>query len=401
MPGVASAALLAAGTAFALPTAVFGAECLLGALPRRRPDTTARPEGVTAVVLIPAHDEAVGIGSTVAHVRTRLAAGDRVLVVADNCSDETADVARAAGAEVIERHDNTRRGKGFALAYGFEHLRHGPSPPDVVIVLDADCAITPDTVHCLVAESLKRYCPVQADNTVIVDSSASASARVSAFAFRVRNRLRPRGLSRLGLPCHLAGTGMALPFALVTQAPDMEGHLAEDLAMGIELGLLGFPAMYTDTAAVTSELAPTEQAKQAQRQRWEHGHLSTQRTYIPRLLRAGLSQRDHRLLAMALDLTVPPLAFHVSVLGLGLALGGGAALLGTGAGPALLFAGEISLVSLGVLAGWWAVGTDIVSPRDFLAMPTYVVRKIPSYWAWLRGHASGSWVRAQRNPHSP
>ena len=67
----------------------------------------------------------------------QLEPGDRLLVVADNCTDHTAAVARAAGAEVLERRDAERRGKGYALAAGVDTLRAGP--PDVVVIVDADC----------------------------------------------------------------------------------------------------------------------------------------------------------------------------------------------------------------------------------------------------------------------
>lgn len=396
MLGLLSAALTAVGAAFSVPTVVFGAECLLGALPRKRREPPRRPGGVAAVVLIPAHDEARGIAATVARVRETLRASDRVLVVADNCGDDTAVIARAAGAEVVERQDAERRGKGYALAFGFEQLSASAAPPDVVIILDADCAITPGGVDSLVAESLELGSPVQADNTVVVARTAPATSRISAFAFRVRNRLRPRGLSRLGLPCHLAGTGMALPRVVLERAPHMGGHLAEDLAMGIELGLLGYPARYSDGAAVTSELAPSEEAKQRQRQRWEHGHLSTQRAYIPRLLQAAVLRRDPRLVAMALDLSVPPLTLHVALLGAGVVVGAGAWALGGAMAPMVVFGSQLSVVGLGVLAGWLAVGTDLLSPADLLAVPVYMGRKIPSYFAWLSGRALGTWVRAER-----
>src|SRR5438105_1471528 len=97
--------------------AVLTVEALAALLPRRRRPAAAacRPR---CAVLVPAHDEEAGVGRTLEAVRAQLAPGDRVLVVADNCADRTAAVAAAAGADVAERRDPARRGKGYALDFG-------------------------------------------------------------------------------------------------------------------------------------------------------------------------------------------------------------------------------------------------------------------------------------------
>src|SRR5690606_6586727 len=102
------------------PLSVFVSELLAGLWP-------SRPRGATSVaaniaVIIPAHDEAAGISSTLAMLFEEVPPGTRVLVVADNCSDATAALAREAGAEAVERHDSNARGKGYALAFGRDHL---------------------------------------------------------------------------------------------------------------------------------------------------------------------------------------------------------------------------------------------------------------------------------------
>src|SRR5205085_6347229 len=98
------------------------------ALPASRaaaPGASRRPR---VAVLMPAHNEAAGIAASLATVTPQLVAGDRLLVVADNCVDDTAAVAAAAGAEVVQRRDTTRRGKGYALGFGLRHL--APDPPE-------------------------------------------------------------------------------------------------------------------------------------------------------------------------------------------------------------------------------------------------------------------------------
>src|SRR5438067_638045 len=126
-----------------MPIAVLAVECAAASLPRRRcrcrcrcrPDQGSNRRGPVAV-LVPAHDEQALIGQTVRSILPQLTKDDRLFVIADNCADATADVARSAGAAVIERSDPDRRGKGYALACGIDAMR--AAPPAVVIVCDAD-----------------------------------------------------------------------------------------------------------------------------------------------------------------------------------------------------------------------------------------------------------------------
>ena len=108
-----------------VPTLVLFTQVVLACLPA--PARVAR-QGARArvAVLVPAHNEATLIASTLASIRPQLREGDQLLVVADNCTDQTANLARAAGAHVVERQDQQRRGKGYALDFGVQHLRQSP-----------------------------------------------------------------------------------------------------------------------------------------------------------------------------------------------------------------------------------------------------------------------------------
>ena len=88
-----------------------------------------------------------GLLPTLADIKAQLRAGDRLLVVADNCTDDTAAVAAAAGAEVIARNDPEKIGKGYALEWGLQHL--SADPPDIVIVIDADCRLSDNAIENL------------------------------------------------------------------------------------------------------------------------------------------------------------------------------------------------------------------------------------------------------------
>jgi glycosyltransferase involved in cell wall biosynthesis len=150
-------------------------------------------------VLVPAHNESMGLPPTLADIRTQLFPGDRLLVVADNCGDDTAAVASSAGAEVVERQDPARVGKGYALDFGLRHL--AADPPDIVIVVDADCRLAGDTIDRLAATCALTRRPAQALYLMIAPDESAINHRVAEFAWRVKNWLRPLGLGTLGLPC--------------------------------------------------------------------------------------------------------------------------------------------------------------------------------------------------------
>src|SRR5687768_13838724 len=117
---VPNAVATAIAAILSIPAAVLLIECLAACLPARRartPTSERDPARAQICVVIPAHDESGGIASVVESIRRQQRSGDRILVVADNCSDDTAAVARVAGAEVVERNDPGARGKGFAIAY--------------------------------------------------------------------------------------------------------------------------------------------------------------------------------------------------------------------------------------------------------------------------------------------
>src|SRR5215831_6708425 len=127
----------------ALLTLVWFSEVVAGcfALSKERTSpiaTRGTPPHRTAV-LIPAHNEGAGILPTIRDVQAQLGPHDRILVVADNCTDDTAAIVQGAGVEVIVRADPARRGKGYALEFGVRHL--SLNPPDVVVIMDADCRL--------------------------------------------------------------------------------------------------------------------------------------------------------------------------------------------------------------------------------------------------------------------
>ena len=160
MISFASCLLDTIAACLAVPTAVFVIEiCAACFLARRhQAPPTARRRG-TVAVLIPAHDEAKGILATLNDIKPQLRPTDRLLVVADNCTDDTAAIATSGGAEVTVRSDPSKIGKGYALDWGINYL--ASNPPDIVIMIDADCRPAERVVDSLASVCEQRQRPVQ------------------------------------------------------------------------------------------------------------------------------------------------------------------------------------------------------------------------------------------------
>ncbi|MET0251099.1 MAG: glycosyltransferase family 2 protein [Novosphingobium sp.] len=375
-----------AALAVAVPVAVLAVECAAGTWVRRRPAMGAEPPPY--LVLMPAHDEAAGIARAVTAVLAQLRPCDRLLVIADNCSDATAFIAAELGADVIERDEPRYRGKGHALEYGRAAV--GDDPAQVIVVVDADCLPHAEALPRLVATAARRRAVVQGAYLLAPRRTASAVVRVSCFAFLVKNRVRQLGLQRLAGAALLQGSGMAFPrevFAAIRWRPD---SLVEDLEMGLDLLLGGHEVLFEHRAGFVS-MASSRSGTESQRQRWEHGMLQAAWSCFPRLLEAGLRGRP-RLLMVALDLLVPPTALlALEALAMTTLL---LALLGLAPPVIVLLLADLAL-ALALFAAWLVHGRDILPPASLLQVPAYLVWKLPMLARFVT-QREREWVRTER-----
>jgi cellulose synthase/poly-beta-1,6-N-acetylglucosamine synthase-like glycosyltransferase len=381
-----------------IPFLVFWLECWLAFLPRRSRAIATGSEMGEVWVIVPAHNEGTVIGRTLAGLSKTLGPGQRILVVADNCQDRTAEMARDCGCEVIERHNLELRGKGFALQFAYDYLGANHSPA-VVVVVDADCRVSSNMISSLSRLAVKENRPVQALNLSQAPSGSGSIHVLSELGFRFKNLVRPLGLDRLGLPCHLMGTGMAIPWALL-QASRVEGDaLAEDMALGVELALLGHPAVFFSAGHVLSELPQQDANFMSQRTRWEQGHLRTSLAHIPKLLMRGLRLRRLDLIALAFDLMVPPFSLLMLIWAAASFGASGYWLVGGSYVPCLLLAGTGTLTLLTIFCCWWKFCRAQVPFKSVLLLPLYALRKLPIYFSFLCGRGVTQWIRTSREPN--
>jgi cellulose synthase/poly-beta-1,6-N-acetylglucosamine synthase-like glycosyltransferase len=374
-----------------VPVSVFFLQVLM-ALPEYRRRKLPGGRRPAVAIVIPAHNEALGIAETLRSTVPQLVAGDRLLVVADNCADGTAAVAAAAGAEVIERKDPRRKGKGYALDFGIRHLECKPS--EVVIIVDADCQVGVGTIDRLARVCGQSAHPVQALYQMHSPAGAGLNTRIAAFAWLVKTQVRPLGYHRLGLPCQLMGTGMAFPWSVISTTSLAGGHIVEDLNLGIELARCGVPPLFCPEALVTSYFPATAEGMTSQRTRWEHGHLGLI-LGAPRLFVEAIARRNVKLVALVLDLCVPPLALLMLLL---LTVVAASAVFFAATAVALpLWLGTAALVMLAVavLLCWGRYGRRVISLSSLACAPFYALCKIPLYMKFLV-RRQVEWVRSRR-----
>lgn len=388
----------------ALSAPVLGAAAYLGLLAAlakrpRRGQREQEAEGAPALrfdIVIPAHDEEASITDTVKSV----AAADyperlrRILVVADNCTDKTAERAEAAGALVLTRTDAAERGKGYALAFAFQRIL-GAGSADAVVVIDADTTVSKNILLEFNRRLSRGAGAVQAEYTVR-NPNASWRTRLMVIALAIFHLLRSLARERLRLSAGLRGNGMGFSCDVLRRVPYEAYSLVEDVEYGIKLGEAGCRVEFVPEAQVFGEMVARARASRSQRRRWEGGRATLARGRGLALLGAGIAKRSPMLIDLALDLLIPPLTTLalITLAGAGLALA-----VGSAAGRPWLIAGpwlaSAGLLVVYVLRGWQLSGAGLRGLVDLGWAPVYILWKIGISIMGSKPKDS-TWVRTAR-----
>ena len=371
----------------AVPTVLylFGLTLLSGQPRRLAPsDRSCRFD-----VIVPAHNESQVIERILASTALLDWPADRVrvLVVADNCNDDTADKARRMGAVVLERHDTVNRGKGYALKHAFARSA-ADGLADAVVVVDADSIVSPNLLEAYAARIARGDQAVQA-HYGIQNPMASWRTRLLTIAKASFHIVRSRARERLGLSCGIRGNGWCVTHALLKAVPYECYSLTEDVEFGGVLGLAGRRVAYADEAHADAEMTTSAQVAGAQRARWESGRFALMRLQLPALLRAAAGG-SRVCLDLALDLLTLPLTYVALATALLLAAALGAhALKVAGMGWVWLAGASAALLALHVARGWWLSGVGLRGALDLARVPVFVLWRLvvalkPKPRAWVR-----------------
>ncbi|MFO0907055.1 MAG: glycosyltransferase family 2 protein [Isosphaeraceae bacterium] len=382
-----------------LPFFGFLALITLAALwPRRRGEGAASGAPRRFVVVIPAHNEASSIEKTVVACRAvdYDPAQFRVVVIADNCTDDTALLARASGAEVVERHDPDRRSKGHAIEYLLEHWKASGELDafDAVVLVDADTLVDPRLLHAFAA-ALDDGADFAQGYYSVSNPDASWRTRMLTYALSLFNGVMLQGEDRLGIGSGLRGNGMCFSTRGLARVPWRAYGLVEDQEYSWVLRTHGEHIRFLPDAQVRGEMVSRGKSAVSQRRRWEEGRNQLRSRFFWPILRASKLSLWRRLLGVV-DLLFPPQ----------MRLQGGL-LLALSVHPLAWVFPELNGVSRTLLAphGFFlaTLGVYALTPLISLKLPpSYLLSLIalPYYAFWkilaLRRTGDGSWVRTPR-----
>ena len=298
------------GLAVAAQFGVLAAASLFYREPRPGPHGCIR-----FLVLIPAHNEERVIRNCLQAIAADRRDGDVVMVVADRCTDATAEIAQGFGARVLERGPAEEPGRAAARQAGLERAR--TLDWDAVVMLDADSVISPGFfAACEQALSTGAHA-VQARSES--QKGRTLATEASLAAFTLQGVTLPRGRDRFGLFVRLRGTGMAIRRD-VALAHRFRAPASEDLFFTLDLLVDGIRCRHVDAARLHSEGASTWGGFGGQKVRYEAGRMAAARAYLPRLIRRALRSGDLACADAAWFLATPPFALAVLSLIMGLAL---------------------------------------------------------------------------------
>lgn len=384
-----------AGSALTLPGTIELAALTLGSVLPRSPRRGDPAKCGRLAVVVPAHDEEGGIAACVQSLRacTQPPKGARIVVIADNCSDATAARAREAGAEVLERQDRERRGKGYALEMAFAHVLADPEV-EAVLVVDADTQVDRGFLVAMASAFAGGADGVQS-RYLVGNPDAGPKARLMNVAFLAFNVARPRARERFGLSVGILGNGFGLHRRVLDALPYTARSVVEDLEYHLMLVRRGFAVRFVEETFVRADMPTSEQGIETQRARWEGGRFRMIREHVPGLLGDVLAGKLKMLEPLG-ELLLLPLATHVGTL---------LCVLVIPFPPTQLYAaGALGLVGAHVLSALWVGGG---TAEDFSALaraPFYVAQKAMKLPSLLRASRKDQeWIRTARDatPNAP
>lgn len=384
-------------------TAWLGWLFVLAALSRRPLPAPAAPgSGPRLIVVVPAHNEEAGLAHTLSALRASDYDPGRfcVVVVADNCTDNTAAVARQSGVRVIERSDPSRRGKGHALRLAFTRLVE-EADWDAVVVCDADAIPAPDALRRLAAR-LAAGGEVMQSRYGVLDPDRTWFTRLTDLAFRCKTDWQYPGMVRLGMSIPLRGSGMAFSRRIIEKHGWSAASLTEDLDFSLDLLLGGQTVAYAPEAGFWHYMPPSPQAAQEQRRRWSAGETELARRRLVPFLATRLRQGRWREALAGLQLVTPPFSLNFLASMVLALLGGALWLAGSGLIPVL--------AGVGLCLGHAAYFCLPAPSTGNLAGSVTALLRAPWYALWrglihirvlLPGGRPRQWLRTERTAERP
>ena len=387
--------LLLIGIFFLITSIVFCFEVIFSYLSRSTTDVAdnSDDEGttLTSIILIPAHNEQDVIEATLSSLQPKLSRSDRILVIADNCTDKTARICRSLGTDVLERFNEELRGKSYALDYGRDSIRQ--NLPDVIFNIDADCDCSSLDLQQMKKVANTTNSPIQCYYEMYQSDTNSISSRLSAFAWWIRNHVRASGAKVLHIPCQLMGSGMAFPAHIFNKIDFSSNALAEDLQIGLELSYEGHHPIYLSSSKVTSFLPANDDTADTQKTRWIHGHISTILNVALPLFLKSLLRRNWRSMLQCANASFPPITLTIPLL---LSL----TLLSWVTSETFvitsIYITALLFVATGIFSAFLSSENSYLSTKDLFSIPILLLKKLYIPFTYFIKKEK-TWVKTERD----
>jgi cellulose synthase/poly-beta-1,6-N-acetylglucosamine synthase-like glycosyltransferase len=244
-------------------------------------------------LVIAAHNEELVIGHVIDSLTNQNYPKELfdIFVVADNCTDRTAAIARRHGAIVYKRFDTENRGKGHALEWIFGYIYEMNDKYDVISVFDADNLVSSNYLYEMNRQLCKGYKVVQGyiDSKNPYDSWITSSYSI---AFWLSNRIFQLPRYYLGLSCGLCGTGFCVDISVLKEIGWGATCLTEDLEFTMKLALNGMKVAWAHDAIVYDEKPLTLKQSWRQRKRWMQGHADCAARFLGPLFKKAFQKCD-------------------------------------------------------------------------------------------------------------
>lgn len=285
---------------YLLLNVLLGAACayhvviiIVGLLKKRGVKPKASDKLNSFCVLICARNEEAVIGNIIDSVREQNYPKELIdiFVVADNCTDKTADIARSRAVRVLERFDEKHKGKGFALKYFFENadIKHY----DAFCVFDADNTAARDFLAHMNSHINRGENIIQGFRSISNPTENAVSACYTLyFSFIMKYYMRAR--YNMGLSCIVSGTGFVFTRELIEDGWNTR-TLTEDAEFSIQSIMKGNMVALAQDAIFYDEQPTSFSASITQRHRWTAGTVQLLKDYALPLLGTGKNAKERRL----------------------------------------------------------------------------------------------------------
>lgn len=258
---------------------------------KRKEDPVVCDKDHTFALIVAAHNEETVIENMVKSLKA-INYDDSlydIYVIADNCTDRTAEIARAAGAIVCERESEDQRGKGYALEWMFKKIFEGEREYDDIAIFDADNIVHPEFLNEM-NKKLKTGAKVvqgYIDSKNPFDSWITAAYTISFWTI---NKLFQFSRQNLKLSCQLCGTGFVIDTNVLKEIGWQSTCLTEDMEFTMRLVLNDYKVSYASGAIVYDEKPLTFSQSWKQRIRWMQGHADVATRFIGPLLKKAVKE---------------------------------------------------------------------------------------------------------------